>query len=178
MHNLDTANAALLRPDVAIFSQVTTSDDSSTVNSVTVDPPADLSPTTATDKDHDGHPMFGHPTGMQMTRSASAVPLISQPPGQQSDQYGVYTLVAGGAQTKALISPLRQQTARAIAPRPEESPAYDRQNRVVGYLDFAAAWRGREASEKSAAMAARRSSASKPSMLNEGQPKAAISFSM
>lgn len=28
-----------------------------------------------------------------------------------------------------------------IAPRPEESSAYDRQNRVVGYLDFAAAWR-------------------------------------
>ncbi|MHC1787931.1 hypothetical protein [Solidesulfovibrio sp.] len=27
-----------------------------------------------------------------------------------------------------------------IAPRPEESPAYDRQNRVVGYLDFAAVW--------------------------------------
>ena len=32
----------------------------------------------------------------------------------------------------------------AIAPRPEESPAYDRQNRVAGYLDFAAAWRGRK----------------------------------
>ncbi|BAH76627.1 hypothetical protein [Solidesulfovibrio magneticus] len=41
----------------------------------------------------------------------------------------------------------------AIAPRPEESPAYDRQNRVAGYLDFAAAWRGRKASEMPAAMA-------------------------
>lgn len=31
----------------------------------------------------------------------------------------------------------------SIAPRPEESPAYDRQNRVAGFLDFAAAWRTR-----------------------------------
>lgn len=30
-----------------------------------------------------------------------------------------------------------------IAPRPEESAAYDRQNRVAGFLDFAAAWNGR-----------------------------------
>jgi len=30
-----------------------------------------------------------------------------------------------------------------IAPRPEESTAYDRQNRVAGYLDFTAAWLGR-----------------------------------
>lgn len=29
----------------------------------------------------------------------------------------------------------------SIAPRPEESHAYDRQNRVAGFLDFAAAWR-------------------------------------
>ncbi|OLN26923.1 hypothetical protein DVDV_2382 [Desulfovibrio sp. DV] len=28
----------------------------------------------------------------------------------------------------------------SIAPRPEESLAYDRQNRVAGFLDFAAAW--------------------------------------
>ncbi len=40
-----------------------------------------------------------------------------------------------------------------IAPRPEESPAYDRQNRVAGYLDFAAAWHGRKASEMPTAMA-------------------------
>ena len=31
-----------------------------------------------------------------------------------------------------------------IAPRPEESSAYDRQNRVAGYLDFAAVWPLRE----------------------------------
>ena len=58
--------------------------------------------------------MFGHPLGMQMTMSASAAPLTQQPPGQKSDQYGVYKLVAGGFQTKATISPLRQQVARQI----------------------------------------------------------------
>ncbi|WP_300164093.1 hypothetical protein, partial [Solidesulfovibrio sp.] len=30
-----------------------------------------------------------------------------------------------------------------IAPRPEESHAYDRRNRVAAYTDFAAAWKGR-----------------------------------
>lgn len=32
-----------------------------------------------------------------------------------------------------------------IAPSPEESAAYDRQNRVVGFLDFASAWKRRRA---------------------------------
>lgn len=31
----------------------------------------------------------------------------------------------------------------SIAPRPEESLAYDRQNRVAGFLDFATAWKNR-----------------------------------
>jgi hypothetical protein len=115
MHNLEASNAFFLRPGAAPFEQATSIDSSVSTNDASADPPEDLSPTTASDKDKDGHSMFGYPLGMKMTRNASAVPLTSVPPGQKSDQYGVYELVAGGFQTNAKISPARQQIARMIA---------------------------------------------------------------
>lgn len=120
MHNLDTANATFPSAGLSPNQQATSVDSASmngslSVNDSSKDPPADLSPTTASDKDNEGHTMFGYPLGMKMTRNALSVPLTSQPPGQKSTQYGVYELVAGGAQTTALISPARQQIARMIA---------------------------------------------------------------
>jgi hypothetical protein len=48
-----------------------------------------------------------------------------------------------------VLPPPERSWLWSIAPRPEESLAYDRQNRVAGYLDFAAAWHGRETFRKS-----------------------------
>ena len=115
MHNLDTGYASLRRPDLASFAAASSVDDSSTLNDASNDPPEDLSPSTANDIDSDGHPMFGHPLGMQMTKSADATPVVSYPPGQKATQYGVYELVAEGFLTQSLISPMRQQIARMIA---------------------------------------------------------------